>query len=234
MGALLDARWVHGQRSAWAHLTWLAASNDVPRQRVDDVLEMVGLAEVARQNAGSFSLGMSQRLGLAVALVGDPQYLLFDEPGNGLDPEGIVWIRRIMKRLAAQGRTVFVSSHLLSEMAQTAEHLGVIAQGRLIADTSVEAFIADSAIGSIRVRARDIGPFAEALLSAGASIERLEDGPALRVHSLNAEQIGEEAARAGSVVFEISEEHGSLEEAFMRRTEGALQYRGADEREVVR
>ena len=188
MGALLDARWVHGQRSAWAHLTWLAASNDVPRQRVDDVLEMVGLAEVARQNAGSFSLGMSQRLGLAVALLGDPQYLLFDEPGNGLDPEGIVWICRIMKRLAAQGR--------------------------LIADTSVEAFIADSAIGSIRVRARDIGPLAEALLSAGASIERLEDGPALRVHSLNAEQIGEEA--------------------FMRRTEGALQYRGADEREVVR
>jgi len=233
VGALLDARWVHGQRSARAHLAWLAASNDVPRHRVDDVLEMVGLTDVARQKAGSFSLGMSQRLGLAVALLGDPQYLLFDEPGNGLDPEGIVWIRRIMKRLAAQGRTVFVSSHQLAEMVQTAEHLVVIAGGRLIADMSVEEFIADSAIGSIRVRARDLGPLGDALVSAGASIERLDEGPALRVHDLSAEQIGEVAARVGAVVFEIYEEHGSLEEAFMRRTEDALQYRGADERKVV-
>jgi ABC-2 type transport system ATP-binding protein len=165
VGSLLDAGWVHGQRSARAHLTWLAASNDLPRSRVDEVLEMVGLTEVASQRAGSFSLGMSQRLGIAVALLGDPRYLLFDEPDNGLDPEGIVWIRKIMKRLAGQGRTVFVSSHLLAEMAQTAEHLVVIAKGRLVADTSVKEFIAD----------------------------------------------------------------GSLEEAFLRRTEEAVQYRGADE-----
>lgn len=145
---------------------------------------MVGLTDVAGQNAGSFSLGMSQRLGLAVALLGDPKYLLFDEPGNGLDPEGIVWIRRIMKRWPPRDGRSLSPSHLLSEMAQTADHLVVIAQGRLIADTSVEAFIADSVIGSSRVRARDIGPLAEALKSAGASIERLEDGPALRVHGL--------------------------------------------------
>jgi len=143
VGSLLDAHWVHGRRSARSHLAWLAASNDLPRHRVDEVLDLVGLTEVADQLAGGFSLGMSQRLGLAVAMLGDPQHLLFDEPDNGLDPEGIVWIRQMMKRLAAQGRTVFVSSHLLAEVAQTAEHLVVIAQGRLIADMSVEAFIAD-------------------------------------------------------------------------------------------
>lgn len=236
VGALLDARWVHGQRSARAHLAWLAASNDLPRGRVDEVLDLVGLTEVAGQKAGSFSLGMSQRLGLAVALLGDPRYLLLDEPDNGLDPEGIVWIRRIMKRLAARGRTVFVSSHLLAEMALTADHLVVIAAGRLIADMSVQAFIADSAIGSIgsvRVRARDLGVLGEALTSAGASLERLEDGLALRVRGLSVERIGEVAARAGSVVYEIYEEHGSLEEAFMRRTEDTLQYRSADEAKVA-
>jgi ABC-2 type transport system ATP-binding protein len=243
MGALLDARWVHGQRSARAHLAWLAASNDLPRHRVDEVLDLVGLTEVAGQKAGSLSLGMSQRLGLAVALLGDPQYLLLDEPDNGLDPEGIVWIRRIMKRLAAQGRTVFVSSHLLAEMALTADHLVVIAAGRLIADMSVQAFIADSAngstgstgsTGSIRVRARDLGTLGEALAGAGASLERLDDGLALRVRGLSAERIGEVAARAGSVVYEIYEEHGSLEDAFMRRTEDTLQYRSADEAKVTR
>ena len=232
VGALLDARWVHGQRSARAHLAWLAASNDLPRARVDEVLEMVGLTEVAAQKAGSLSLGMTQRLGLAAALLGDPQHLLLDEPDNGLDPEGIVWIRRIMKRLAAQGRTVFVSSHLLAEMALTADHLVVIAAGRLIADLSVQAFIAESAIsptGSVRVRARDLGVLGEALRSAGASLERLDDGLALRVRGLSAERVGEVAARVGAVVYEIYEEHGSLEDAFMRRTEDALQYRSADE-----
>jgi len=239
VGSMLDARWVHGQRSARAHLTWLAASHQLPRHRVDDVLDLVGLTDVARHKAGSFSLGMSQRLGLAGALLGDPRYLLFDEPDNGLDPEGIVWIRRVMKRLAAEGRTVFVSSHLLAEMAQSAEHLVVIAQGRLIADTSVKAFIAESAISSIRVRARDNGLLGEVLTSAGASIEPLEDGRALRVHGLTAERIGEEAARAGTKLFEIAEEPGSLEEAFMRRTEESLQYRGtqaqptADQRPVA-
>jgi len=170
VGAMLDARWVHGRRSARAHLAWLAASNDLPRHRVDEVLEMVGLTDVASRKAGSFSLGMSQRLGLAVALLGDPRHLLLDEPDNGLDPEGIVWIRRVMKRLAAQGCTALVSSHLLAEMAQTADHLVIIAGGRLIADTSMEAF---------------------------------------------------------------TQGHGSLEEAFLRRTADSLQYRSADEPKVA-
>ena len=141
VGALLDAKWVHPNRSARAHLQWMAASNGIARSRVEEVLHLVGLTEVAGKNAGGFSLGMSQRLGLAAALLGDPPVLLFDEPVNGLDPEGIVWVRRFMQRLAAEGRTVLVSSHLLSEMAQTADHLVVIGRGRLIADLPTQQFI---------------------------------------------------------------------------------------------
>ena len=235
VGALLDAGWVHERRSARAHLTWLAASNDLPRGRVDEVLETVGLADVARRNVGGFSLGMSQRLGLAAALLGDPEHLLFDEPGNGLDPEGIVWVRRVIRRLAAQGRAVLVSSHLLSEMARTADHLVVIAAGRLIADTSVQDFVKGSAAGAVRVRVRKPGPLSEALERAGGVVERVEDGssdPALRVHGLPVERVGEEVARLGAVVLEIAEEHTSLEEAFMRITDDALQYRGAVEEAV--
>lgn len=238
VGALLDARWVHEKRSARAHLRWLAASNDLPAGRVDEVLEMVGLADVAGHHVGSFSLGMSQRLGLAAALLGDPPYLLFDEPVNGLDPEGIAWVRRTLRRLAAQGRTVMVSSHLLAEMAQTADHLVVIAAGRLIADTSVADFVdGGDAVGSVRVRARELGPLQAALERAGGTVEPVDEGasgPALRAHGLSAEQVGEAAASVGAVVYEISAEHPSLEEAFMRMTDDALQYRGTVEKETVR
>ena len=155
VGALLDAKWVHPNRSARAHLQWMAASNGIARSRVDEVLHLVGLTEVAGKNAGGFSLGMSQRLGLAAALLGDPPVLLFDEPVNGLDPEGIVWVRRFMQRLAAEGRTVFVSSHLLSEMAQTADHLVVIGRGRLIADLPTQQFIDRSSESTVRCAARN-------------------------------------------------------------------------------
>jgi ABC-2 type transport system ATP-binding protein len=227
VGALLDAGWVHPRRTARAHLRWMAASNAIDERRVDEVLELVGLRDVAGQRVGGFSLGMRQRLGLAAALLGDPQYLLLDEPVNGLDPEGIVWIRRIMQRLAAQGRTVLVSSHLLSEMAQTAEHLVVIAQGRLVADTTVREFVAESTTGGVRVRGRDLRRTAEVLARAGADVQQEDGGQALRVGGLSAERVGEVAAAAGLVLFEISEDSGSLEEAFMRRTEDALSYRGA-------
>ena len=152
VGALLDAKWVHPNRSARAHLEWMAASNDIEKSRVDEVLRLVGLTDVANKKAGGFSLGMSQRLGLAGALLGDPQVLLFDEPVNGLDPEGILWIRRFMQRLASEGRTVLVSSHLLSEMAQTAEHLVVIGRGKLISDSTVQEFIDRSSESTVRVR----------------------------------------------------------------------------------
>ena len=235
VGALLNAGWVHEKRSARAHLRWLAASNDLPRCRVDEVLETVGLSEVAEHAVGGFSLGMTQRLGLAAALLGDPTYLLFDEPVNGLDPEGIQWVRRTLRRLAAQGRTVMVSSHLLSEMAETADHLVIIAAGRLVADTSVSDFLAGSGVGAVRVRARELDPLHRALQRAGGTVERVGDAasnPALRVHGLTVEQVGEEAAVIGAVVHEISQEHASLEEAFMRRTDDALQYRGTLEETV--
>lgn len=168
VGALLDAKWVHPNRSARSHLRWLAASNGIPATRADEVLETVGLTQVARKRAGGFSLGMSQRLGLAGALLGDPHTLLFDEPVNGLDPEGIVWIRNFMKSLAAEGRTVLVSSHLLTEMALTAERLVVIGQGRLIADSSVSDFTA-SARTVVRVRTPQPEQLHSALVSAGLS-----------------------------------------------------------------
>ena len=155
VGALLDAKWVHPNRSARDHLRWMAAAADLPAQRVDEVLETVGLTAVAGKRAGQFSLGMSQRLGIAGTLLGDPEVLMFDEPVNGLDPEGILWIRRFMSALAAEGRTVFVSSHLLSEMALTAEHLIVIGRGRMIADCSTQEFVGRAASGAVLVRAAE-------------------------------------------------------------------------------
>ncbi len=163
VGALLDAKWVHPNRSARAHLRWLAKSNKLPAKRVDEVLETVGLTNVANRRAGGFSLGMSQRLGIAAALLGDPQVLLFDEPVNGLDPEGILWIRRFMHRLADEGRTVFVSSHLLSEMALTAQELVVIGRGRLIAQCSTEEFVAQATENTVVVRSPQL-----AVLRCGA------------------------------------------------------------------
>ena len=178
VGALLDARQVYPNRTARAHLSWLAATTAIPSARVDEVLDMVGLTEVAGRQAGSFSLGMAQRLGIAVALLGDPEVLLFDEPVNGLDPEGIRWIRTLMRDLAAQGRTVLVSSHLLAEMSHTADRLLVIGRGRLIASTTMAEFLADSPAGDVRVRSPQLDRLEELLAAQGIAVRR-EDGALL-------------------------------------------------------
>src|ERR1700748_1172056 len=174
VGALLDAKAVHGGRSAYNHLLCLAQTNNLPRRRVNEVLELVGLSEVARKRSKGFSLGMSQRLGIAATLLGDPKVLMFDEPVNGLDPEGILWIRNLMKALAAEGRTVFVSSHLMSEMENTADHLIVIGRGKLIADCTVAEFIAANSRQSVRVRTPQAAGLAPVLTAAGAAVR--DDG----------------------------------------------------------
>ncbi|MFC4375996.1 ABC transporter ATP-binding protein [Nocardia halotolerans] len=223
VGALLDAKWVHPNRSARAHLQWLAASNDLPGERVDEVLRLVGLSEVATKNAGGFSLGMSQRLGLAGALLGDPKVLLFDEPVNGLDPEGILWIRRFMQRLAAEGRTVLVSSHLLSEMAQTADHLIVIGRGQLIADTTTKEFIERAAENSVRVRSPQLDQLRSLLTSHGMTV-REEGDAALVVAGVSSDDIGKVAGENNVTLYELAPKQASLEEAFMRMTGGAVEY----------
>ncbi|GGM10172.1 ABC transporter ATP-binding protein [Streptomyces fumigatiscleroticus] len=223
IGALLDAKAVHGGRSAYHHLLCLAQSNGIPGQRVHEVLDTVGLTAVARKKAKGFSLGMGQRLGIAAALLGDPRILMFDEPVNGLDPEGIHWIRTLMKSLAAQGRTVFVSSHLMSEMALTADHLVVIGQGRLLADTSMADFIRQNSRSYVRIRS----PHREQLLDLlrGAGITAVETtGGVLEVDGGAPEQIGELAARHGIVLHELSPQQASLEEAFMRLTAESVEY----------
>ncbi|MCV7356643.1 ATP-binding cassette domain-containing protein [Mycolicibacterium fluoranthenivorans] len=221
VGALLDARQVHPNRSARAHLRWIAASNQIPASRVDEVLDQVGLTEVAGKRAGAFSLGMSQRLGIAAALLGDPQVLLFDEPVNGLDPEGIRWVRTFMRSLAAEGRTVFVSSHLLAEMANTADRLVVIGRGRLIAATSMDDFLAAAADALVRSPQAD--RLAAVLTAEGISVTR--DGGALRVGGATLERIGELAARHGLTLHELTAVRASLEEAYLSRTDGATEYR---------
>src|ERR1700684_3295385 len=176
VGALLDAKAIVGSRTAGNHLNWLADSNDIDRRRVDEVLDLVGLSDVAGKRVGTFSLGMSQRLGIAAALIGDPETVLFDEPINGLDPDGILWIRNLMKSLASEGRTVFLSSHLMSEMAQTADHLLVIGRGRIIADASTEDFVNRNSAPSVRVRALEQTDLADALTRTGALVECCPDG----------------------------------------------------------
>ena len=224
VGALLEAKDVHGGRSAYHHLLWLAQSNRIPKRRVREVLDLVGLSGVARKRAGTFSLGMGQRLGIAAALLGDPPVLLLDEPVNGLDPEGIAWIRGLMKDLAAQGRTVFVSSHFMSEMALIAERLIVIGRGRLLADTTVAAFIEANAGSYVRVRTPQPQRMRDALASAGITVREAEDG-ALEAYRVEAASIGELAAANGLVVHEVSAQSASLEEAFMRLTGEATEYR---------
>jgi ABC-2 type transport system ATP-binding protein len=223
IGALLEAKAVHGGRSAFNHLLCLAQSNGIPKARVAEVLDTVGLTAVAKKKAKGFSLGMGQRLGIAGALLGDPRILMFDEPVNGLDPEGIHWIRTLMKSLAAQGRTVFVSSHLMSEMALTADHLVVIGQGRLLADTSMAEFIRTNSRSYVRVRS----PQRERLLDVlhGAGITVVETGTgALEVEGGKAEPIGELAAQNGIVLHELSIQQASLEEAFMQLTAESVEY----------
>ncbi|MEO3749690.1 ABC transporter ATP-binding protein [Streptomyces sp. B6B3] len=223
LGALLEARAVHPGRTAYNHLRCLAQTNDIPERRIDEVLDLVGLGSVARKRPKGFSLGMGQRLGIATALLGDPRILMFDEPVNGLDPEGIHWVRTVMRRLAAEGRTVFVSSHLMSEMALTADHLVVIGRGRLLADTSMERFIAENARAFVRVRGPEPERLREALAAAGLSPERHPDD-SLEVTDAPPERVGEVAAAHGLVLHELSQQRASLEEAFMRLTHETVEY----------
>jgi len=231
VGALLDAKAVHGGRSAYHHLLCLAQLAGLPRQRVDAVLELVGLSEVADLRTGEFSLGMGQRLGIAAAMLGDPQVLLFDEPVNGLDPEGIHWVRQLMRGLAAEGRTVFVSSHLMSEMAVTADHLVVIGRGRLLAESSTEEFISRHAAGFARVRTADGADQAKererltgVLRAAGGEVLAEADG-ALRVSGLPLAAISDLAWEEKLRLYELSPHQASLEEAYMQLTQGAVEYR---------
>jgi ABC-2 type transport system ATP-binding protein len=225
VGALLEAKAIHPGRSAQNHLLALAQTNDIPRSRVDEVLDVVGLTSVAHRRAGTFSLGMGQRLGIAAALLGDPSVLLFDEPINGLDPEGIRWVRNLLKGLGREGRTVFVSSHLMSEMALTADHLVVIGRGRLIAEMPVSEFIAQSSQQFVRVRTLQLNEFREAMQSNGATVELEEDG-ALSVAGLTAEEIGDIAFDRRFSLHELSPQLASLEDAFMELTQDSVDYRG--------
>lgn len=226
VGALLEAKAIHPGRSAYHHLLFLAASNRIPSTRVDEVLDMVGLTEVAGRRAGKFSLGMGQRLGIAGALLGDPGILLFDEPVNGLDPEGILWIRNLLKSLATEGRTVFVSSHLMSEMALTADQLVVIGRGRLISAGSMTEFIGKSSGQFVRVRTHQHDAL-ESLLTAHAGSVTTEPDGALAVAGLSAEEIGERAGAAGLILHELSPQEASLEEAFMELTRDSVEFHGS-------
>jgi ABC-2 type transport system ATP-binding protein len=223
VGALLDAKAIVGGRSAANHLKWLADSNSIDRRRVSEVLDIVGLSDVAGQRVGTFSLGMSQRLGIAAALLGDPETVILDEPVNGLDPDGILWIRELMKSLASQGRTVFLSSHLMSEMAQTADHLLVIGRGRIIADTSTEEFINRSSASSVRVRAVQQTELADALTRRDGRVERGTDG-ALLVTGLDCMAIGGIASAHEITLFELTAHAATLEEAFFDLTRDETDY----------
>jgi ABC-2 type transport system ATP-binding protein len=224
VGALLDARSVHPGRSAYNHLLALAQTCGIRRSRVDEVVEAVGLGEVARRRAGGFSLGMGQRLGIAAALLGDPATVILDEPVNGLDTEGIRWIRSLLRGLAAEGRTVFVSSHLMSEMALTAQHLIVIGRGRLIADTGMEEFVARAAPGVVRVRSTDPAALAALLRSREIAVSEAGDG-ALAVSGLSTDQVGRLAGDAGITLLELTAQQASLEEAFIDLTRDAVEFR---------
>jgi ABC-2 type transport system ATP-binding protein len=226
VGALLDAKAVHGGRSARNHLLCLAQTNGIPRRRVDEVLGVVGLSDVAGKRSKGFSLGMSQRLGIAAALLGDPEILMFDEPVNGLDPEGILWIRNLMRSLAAEGRTVFVSSHLMSEMEHTADHVLVIGRGRLIADCSMADFIARSSGLSMRVRTPQPDALARAVAAAGGVSAGVADGEAgeLEIRGLTEERIGDIAFAHGVRLHHLSPSRASLEQAFMELTADSVDY----------
>ncbi|MBV7282613.1 MULTISPECIES: ABC transporter ATP-binding protein [unclassified Corynebacterium] len=227
VGSLLDAKAVHPKRSAANHLRWMAASNGIDTRRVDEVLGLVGLSDVAGRKAGGFSLGMAQRLGLAGALLGDPEYLLLDEPVNGLDPEGIRWVRTFLRSLAEEGRTILVSSHLLSEMSQTADHLLVIGRGRLVSDCPTEDFIRQSAQSTVLVRTDHPQELAAALQEENFHAERSHDPQGreiLVVQGTTTDVVGGLAYSIGVAVHELTEQRGSLEDAFMRSTGDSVQY----------
>ncbi|GHA74060.1 ABC transporter ATP-binding protein [Streptomyces termitum] len=223
IGALLDAKAMHGGRSAYNNLLCLAQSNRIPERRVGEVLDLVGLTAVARKKSKGFSLGMGQRLGIASALLGDPEILMFDEPVNGLDPEGIHWIRNLMKALASEGRTIFVSSHLMSEMALTADHLIVIGQGKLLADTSMADFIRQNSRSFVRLRSPQRERLLDVLHENGFVAVESGNGT-LEIDGTTTEALGELAAAHQLVLHELSAQQASLEEAFMQMTAGAVEY----------
>jgi ABC-2 type transport system ATP-binding protein len=224
---LLEAKSVHTSRTARNHLRALAATHGIGRRRVEEVIELTGLQDVANKRAGGFSLGMGQRLGIASALLGDPANLILDEPVNGLDPDGVLWMRRLLRGLAADGRTILLSSHLMSEMAMTADHLIIIGRGRLMADLSVEELTAQASHSHVRVRTPDAGPLAELLAGPGVSVE----APArdlLEVTGRECEEIGELARRHDLPLYELTPVRASVEDAFMALTRDAVEYRAAD------
>jgi len=224
VGAMLEAKAVHEGRSAYSHLLCLAQSNGIGRRRVEEVLDIVGLTSVAKKRAGLFSLGMGQRLGIGAALLGDPGVLIFDEPVNGLDPEGIVWIRTLMRSLASEGRTVFVSSHLMAEMALTADHVIVIGRGRLLAEASVDDLVRSSSQNFVRVRSVQDARLATLIAAAGGSSHPEADG-ALAVTGISAPAIGELAGKNGVFLHELSPQEVSLEEVYMELTHDSVEYR---------
>ncbi|WP_018215331.1 ABC transporter ATP-binding protein [Salinispora vitiensis] len=225
VGALLEAKAVHPGRTAYNHLLCLAQSQGIGKKRVSEVLDLVGLREVAHKRAGNFSLGMGQRLGLAAALLGDPAVLVLDEPVNGLDPEGILWVRTFMRQLAAEGRTVFVSSHLMNEMAVTAEHLIIIGRGSLIADCPTQEFIERGKKQTVLVRSPNADELSEALTRAGGTVTRNDDNE-LSVEDMDTTRIGEIASAGGYVLHEVVPQRGTLEEAFMTLTRESVEYAG--------
>jgi ABC-2 type transport system ATP-binding protein len=227
LGVLLEARAVHTGRSARNHLLALAQTNGISGRRVDEVIDMVGLRNVARTRVGGFSLGMGQRLGVASALLGNPQAVVLDEPANGLDPEGVLWMRTMLKSLAADGHTVFVSSHLMSEMAQTATRLVVIGRGRLIADTSVEEFVARASTSTVTVRTPEAARLRGLLLAPDISVTN-DEPDLLQVDGLTAEQIGTIAWQAHVPIYQLAIQQASLEQAFMTLTSDSVEYRSTD------
>jgi ABC-2 type transport system ATP-binding protein len=225
VGAMLEARAIHTGRSGYNHLRALALTHGIPMSRVMEVIKLVGLEDVARKRVGTFSLGMGQRLGIAAALLGDPETVILDEPVNGLDPEGIRWVRHLLKSLAREGRTVFLSSHMMSEMALTAEHLVVVGRGRLIADMTVDDFVRQASVGAaVVVRTPDATRLREELIDTGATVSSNERG-VLEIHGSTSEQIGAVAHVAGIMLHELTPQQVSLEDAFMRITKDAVEYR---------
>ncbi|MEU2288035.1 ATP-binding cassette domain-containing protein [Streptomyces sp. NPDC013178] len=227
VGALLEAKSIHPGRSAFQHLNALALTHGIPRGRVDEVIDLAGLSSVAKKRAGAFSLGMGQRLGIAAALLGDPQTVMLDEPVNGLDPEGVLWIRNLLTGLAAEGRTVFVSSHLMSEMALVADHLIIVGRGRLLADTTVQDLVREAGGDTVTVATQEPTRLREVLAGPDVDITGWPGSESLQVHGLSAREIGLKAAEHGIALFELSQKTVSLEEAFMDLTRDAVEYHGS-------
>ncbi|UAJ81226.1 ATP-binding cassette domain-containing protein [Leifsonia sp. ZF2019] len=224
VGALLDAKAVHTGRTAYGHLLAMAATHGIPKRRVHEVIGLTGLDSVAGKRVGGFSLGMGQRLGIAAAMLGDPATLILDEPVNGLDPEGVLWVRQFARHLAAQGRTVFLSSHLMSEMAQTADHIIVLGRGRILADAPVDQILAGATRNAVRVRTPQVDELARAISSADVTVTGVEN-QLIEVTGLTAAQVGEAAARSGVVLHELTPLSASLEEAYLELTHDEVEYR---------